>query len=43
LSGAIPNDEALAGLVVDMQALEHDLGAVRGVSFTAGLELTLGH
>jgi hypothetical protein len=43
LSGAIPNDETLAGLVVDMQALEHDLGAVRGVSFTAGLELTLGH
>jgi hypothetical protein len=42
LTGPIPNDESLAGLFVDLQVLEHDPGALRGVSFSSGLELTLG-
>jgi hypothetical protein len=39
---SIPNDFALLGVTVDLQALEADPGAAKGVSFTAGLELTLG-
>ncbi|MFO0983242.1 MAG: hypothetical protein U1E76_16170 [Planctomycetota bacterium] len=42
LAGAIPCDGALSGLAIDLQALEIDPGASRGVSFTRGLELVLG-
>jgi hypothetical protein len=42
LTGDIPNDPTLAGVAVDLQVLEADAGAVKGVSFTAGLELLLG-
>lgn len=30
------------GFIVDLQALELEPGAAKGVSFTQGLELTLG-
>jgi hypothetical protein len=39
---SIPNDLALPGIAVDLQAIEADPGAAKGVSFTAGLELELG-
>src|SRR5262249_2426116 len=41
-SGTLPNDPALFGIAVDLQAVEFDPGAVKGVSFTEGLELILG-
>jgi hypothetical protein len=41
--GDIPDDDALAGLEVDLQAFEVDPGAAKGVSFTPGLQLILGH
>jgi cold shock CspA family protein len=43
LSHRIPNDHDLCGFTVDLQALEADPGAAKGVSFTQGLELVLGH
>jgi Tol biopolymer transport system component len=42
VGGDLPGYASLCGLVVDLQALELDPGAARGVSFTPGLELTLG-
>ena len=36
-----PNVPIIA--VLDLQALEADPGATKGVSFTAGLELVLGY
>jgi hypothetical protein len=39
----IPNVDDLCGFTVDLQAIEADQGAVKGVSFTQGLELVLGH
>jgi hypothetical protein len=39
----IPDDDDLCGFTVDLQAIEADPGAVKGVSFTQGLELVLGH
>jgi hypothetical protein len=42
LSGDIPRDDSLCGIVVDFQALELDPGALKGVSFTPGLELAIG-
>ncbi|MEW6742880.1 MAG: FG-GAP repeat protein [Planctomycetota bacterium] len=42
LSPSIPDDPDLCGLAFFLQALEHDPGASRGVSFTRGLELTVG-
>jgi DNA-binding beta-propeller fold protein YncE len=39
---SIPNDPALFGLELDLQAVEADPGAVKGVSFTQGLQLLLG-
>lgn len=36
------NDPALCGVEVFVQALEDDIGASKGVSFTRGLELDLG-
>jgi Tol biopolymer transport system component len=41
-TGDVPNDPSLFGFVLDLQALELDGGASRGVSFTDGLELVLG-
>jgi hypothetical protein len=40
--GTLPDDETLCGVAVDMQALEVDSGAAKGVSFTDGFELILG-
>ena len=42
-TGFIPNDGALCGFEIDLQAWEADPGAAKGVSFTQGLELVLGH
>ena len=42
-SGDIPDDGGLAGVTLDLQALEADPGATEGVSFTAGLELVMGY
>jgi hypothetical protein len=42
LSSDLPHDWALGGLVLDVQVVETDPGAVRGVSLTPGLELVLG-
>jgi sugar lactone lactonase YvrE len=39
---SIPNDPALFGFEIDLQAVEADPGAVKGFSFTQGLELVLG-
>ena len=38
----IPADPTLAGVILDLQAVEADAGAAKGVSFTAGLELVIG-
>jgi hypothetical protein len=43
LSGTIPNDPGLCGVSAYAQALELDGGAAHGLSFTAGLALTLGN
>jgi len=43
LPATVPCDNGLCGLKVLLQALEMDPGASRGVSFTPGLELTLGN
>lgn len=39
---SIPLDFALLGVVIDLQAIEADPGAVKAVSFTPGLELVVG-
>jgi Tol biopolymer transport system component len=41
-TGALSTDGDFCGTSVDLQALELDAGAVKGVSFTQGLELVLG-
>ena len=41
-TGNIPNDRSLCGIAIDLQAIELDPGAAKGVSFTQGLELVLG-
>jgi hypothetical protein len=41
--GDVPNEEALCGCAIEMQVVEADPDAVKGVSFTAGLELVPGH
>jgi hypothetical protein len=41
-SGDIPDDDALCGFKVDVQAIESDSGAAKRISFTPGLELVLG-
>jgi hypothetical protein len=38
----LPADLMLAGVTVDLQAVEADAAAPKGVSFTAGLELVVG-
>jgi hypothetical protein len=42
LPGPVPTDVRFCGLKVDLQVLEQDFGASRNISFTPGLELTLG-
>jgi WD40 repeat protein len=42
-SSEIPEDEAICGVEVFLQALELDPGAVKGISFSAGLDLVVGH
>jgi hypothetical protein len=42
LSGVLPTDYWANGLALDLQGIELDSGASRGVSFTDGLELVLG-
>ena len=41
-TGALPDDDVLCGFVLDLQVVEADPGAVKGVSFTQGLEIVLG-
>jgi len=41
-SGAVPSDVTLAGVTLDVQAIESDPGAALGVSFSEGLELSFG-
>jgi WD40 repeat protein len=43
LSGTIPSDELIAGRSLFLQAFEFDPGAAKGISSSAGLELTLGY
>ena len=38
----LPDDPTRCGLALDLQAIEFDAGAAHGLSFTPGLELTLG-
>jgi hypothetical protein len=40
---AIPCDDVLSSLVLDFQVLEQDDGASKNVSFSTGLELSLGY
>lgn len=42
LTGSLPHDDRLCGLVIDLQVMESDPGALKGVSFTPGLELVVG-
>jgi hypothetical protein len=42
LSGQVPNDPALYGFELYLQALELDAGASKGLSFTRGLDLFFG-
>ncbi len=41
-TGTLPDDDLLCGELVDVQVIEADPGAVKGVSFTQGLEIVLG-
>jgi WD40 repeat protein len=41
-TGSIPKDEALCGTTIDLQSIEADPGAAKGVSFTPGLDMTIG-
>ena len=42
IEGDVPDQDELCGIEVFLQVLEIDPGAIRGVSFTAGLKLVLG-
>jgi hypothetical protein len=42
-TGSLPPDDTLVGVNVDLQVLEFDPGASKGISFTPGLDLVLGH
>ena len=42
LEGEIPDDPALTGTPIDLQALIFDAGAVQGISLTQGLEMVIG-
>jgi hypothetical protein len=41
--GAIPGDFAWCGFTIELQGIEADPGAAAGVSFSQGLELTIGN
>jgi hypothetical protein len=41
--GTIPGDFKWCGFTIDLQGIEADPGAVAGVSFSQGLELTIGN
>jgi len=41
-TGDLPLDAKLYGITIDLQVIERDPGAAKGVSFTPGLELVLG-
>ena len=41
-TGALPLEIGDCGTTIDLQAIEADPGAAKGISFTAGLELVLG-
>jgi hypothetical protein len=41
-TGTLPIEIGDCGATLDLQAIEADPGAAKGVSFTAGLELVLG-
>jgi Tol biopolymer transport system component len=43
LSEYVPLDAELCGLSLYLQVLELDRGAAKGISFTPGLQLTVGH
>ena len=43
IQAEIPRDDVLCGIAADLQALELDPGATKGISFTPGLELVIGH
>jgi Tol biopolymer transport system component len=43
LVGTIPDDHLACGATIELQVFEADPGAVKGVSFTPGLELVLGN
>lgn len=43
LSGVVPNQETLCGFTIDMQVIESDPGALKGVSFTPGLTMQFGY
>ena len=42
-SADLPTNGVFCGVTIDVQAIESDPGAVKGASFTEGLELLLGH
>jgi uncharacterized repeat protein (TIGR03803 family) len=42
LDATVPSDPAYAGVALELQVIEADPGAVKGLSFTPGLELVLG-
>ena len=42
LNQSVPTDVRYCGLTFDLQCLELDFGATRHISFTPGLEMTLG-
>lgn len=42
VTGTMPPEERLASMSLELQALQLDAGAVRGVSFTPGLEIQAG-
>ena len=43
LSEHVPRDPTLCGLSLYLQVLELDRGAAKGISFTPGMQLTVGH
>jgi hypothetical protein len=43
LPGYVPRDTGLCGLSLYLQVLELDAGAAKGISFTPGMQLVVGH
>jgi len=42
-TGTVPDEFALCGTTIDLQGIEIDPGAAHGLSFSQGLELTIGN